>query len=77
MNCLSPEINKDPWTIEQDMQLIEFLKSYGRDWAGISKHMNGRTQNQIKNRYFGRIKRLEDKKIQEKKKNKELKPCIN
>lgn len=39
--------------------------------------MNGRTQNQIKNRYFGRIKRLEDKKNQEKRKIKQTKSNSN
>ena len=62
MNYLRPEINKEPWTLEEDLALIELLREYGKEWLEVEKRMNGRTQNQIKNRYFGRIKRLEEKK---------------
>ena len=62
MNYLRPEINKEPWTLEEDLALIELLREFGKDWGEVEKRMNGRTQNQIKNRYFGRLKRLEDKK---------------
>ena len=34
--------------------------------------MNGRTQNQIKNRYFRRLKLLDDKKREEQRTRKEL-----
>ena len=42
--------------------LIKLLAEYGKDWKELEKKMEGRTQGQIKNRYFGRLKRLEDKK---------------
>ena len=62
MNYLRPEINKEPWTFEEDLQLIELLRKYGRNWSLIEKCMRGRTQSQIKNRYFGRLKRMQEKK---------------
>ena len=51
-------------TYEEDLQLMELLKKYGKDWEYIEGRLPGRTHNQIKNRYYGRIKRIEDKKIE-------------
>ena len=61
-NYLRPEIDKSPWTYEEDVLLIELLAKYGKDWNLILKSFKGRTQSQIKNRYYGRLKRMEDKK---------------
>lgn len=58
VNYLRPDINKDPWTLEDDLLLIELLRSYGKNWKLIEDRMGGRTQNQIKNRYFRRLKLL-------------------
>ena len=62
MNYLRPEIKKDDWTLEEDLKLIDFLNRYGKNWKLIEKNFEGRTQNQIKNRYFGRLKKLSEKK---------------
>jgi hypothetical protein len=43
------------------------MKVYGKDWNSIEGKFKGRTHNQIKNRYYGRLKRIEDKKIKAKK----------
>lgn len=47
---LSPEINKNPWTEEEDQRLIQLSNQYGRRWVQIAKHFEGRTDTQIKNR---------------------------
>ena len=52
LNFLRPNINKDKWTAEEDIQLIELVKKYGHHWKIIEKYMNKRTQNQLKNRYY-------------------------
>lgn len=50
---------------------MELLRKYGKNWDLIEGKLKGRTHNQIKNRYYGRLKRIEDKKVEiEKKKNK-------
>ena len=66
MNYLRPEINREPWGLDDDLLLIKLLKNYGKNWNLIESHMNGRTQNQIKNRYFRRLKILDEKKRERK-----------
>lgn len=63
MNYLKPEISKEDWSLTEDMQLVDLLNSYGTDWKIVEEKMSGRTQNQIKNRYFGRLKKLHEKKL--------------
>ena len=67
MNYLRPEINKEPWGLEDDLLLIELLREHGKNWNLIEAQMNGRTQNQIKNRYFRRLKLMDEKKREEQK----------
>lgn len=38
------------------------IGKYGTNWATIQAHMQGRIKCQIKNRYYGHLKRLEKKK---------------
>lgn len=45
--------------MEEDLLLIELLEKYGKNWGVLEENMNGRTQHQIKNRYFGRLKKLQ------------------
>ena len=63
LNYLRPEINKDEWTLQEDLKLVECLNKYGKDWKEIEESLQGRTQNQIKNRYFGRLKKLAERKV--------------
>ena len=58
MNYLRPGINKDDWSIEEDMKILELVGKYGTKWKSIQKEMGMRTDNQIKNRYYGRLKVL-------------------
>jgi len=48
---LAPGIRNDPWSPEEDDILAQKVKQYGQKWAIISKYLNGRTDNAIKNRY--------------------------
>lgn len=45
---------------------MNLINKYGLEWKDIEQHFEGRTQNQLKNRYFGRLKRISDKKVQKK-----------
>ena len=48
--------------MDEDLELIELYNRYGKDWQVIQNRMAHRSRNQIKNRFFGRILRLDAKK---------------
>eukprot|EP01084_Bolivina_argentea_P216915 368395_1 len=56
-NHLDPSINKNEWTVEDDISVVEKQRELGNKWAGIARCMNGRTDNMIKNRWNGSLKR--------------------
>lgn len=58
MNYLRPNINKDEWSLEEDMKILELIGKHGTKWKSIQLEMQHRTDNQIKNRYYGRLKIL-------------------
>ncbi|MED6169911.1 hypothetical protein PIB30_025647 [Stylosanthes scabra] len=53
---LQPNIRKGPWSTEEDMMLIKLHKEIGNKWVEISRRMEGRSDNSIKNHWNG-IKR--------------------
>ena len=63
MNYLKPDVCKTDWSLDEDVQLTELLNTYGTNWKIIEQQLKGRSQNQIKNRYFGRLKKLHEKKL--------------
>ena len=48
---LSPKINNQPWTDEEDQRLIKECYNMNGKWVQISKKFKGRTDTQIKNRW--------------------------
>ncbi|KAK6162379.1 hypothetical protein DH2020_002220 [Rehmannia glutinosa] len=47
-NHLKPEINKDPWTKEEETILINAHSEYGNKWSEIAKILPGRLSNLIR-----------------------------
>ncbi|KAJ8902984.1 hypothetical protein NDN08_006301 [Rhodosorus marinus] len=56
---LSPDIDKRPWTAEEDATLLREHKKYGNSWSRIAKAIPGRSDAMTKNRYYQLTRRKE------------------
>ncbi|CDW91048.1 myb-like dna-binding domain containing protein [Stylonychia lemnae] len=50
-NTLNPAIRKGKWSLQEDLVLLQKQREMGNKWSEISHYLNGRTENQIKNRF--------------------------
>lgn len=57
INNLDPNLSKRMWSEEEDNKILELHAKYGNKWSLISKHIPGRTDNSIKNRFNSNLKR--------------------
>eukprot|EP00359_Climacostomum_virens_P009434 CAMPEP_0204905556 /NCGR_PEP_ID=MMETSP1397-20131031/5483_1 /ASSEMBLY_ACC=CAM_ASM_000891 /TAXON_ID=49980 /ORGANISM="Climacostomum Climacostomum virens, Strain Stock W-24" /LENGTH=228 /DNA_ID=CAMNT_0052074443 /DNA_START=105 /DNA_END=791 /DNA_ORIENTATION=- len=55
-NHLDPSIKKEGWSTHEDIQLLQFQATLGNCWSLISKKMNGRNENSVKNRWNSLLK---------------------
>ena len=52
INRLNPNINKGPWTEEEDEKIVEYVNEYGSKWTLIANLLNtGRTDYDVRNRW--------------------------
>lgn len=56
-NHLDPDVNRNPWTPEEDRILIEYHQELGNQWVKIAEHLPGRSDNSIKNRWNSTLKK--------------------
>lgn len=60
VNFLNPEIKKDPFSLAEDILILEKRLSIGNKWSEIIKEMPGRTENNVKNRFNMMYKNIKD-----------------
>jgi hypothetical protein len=58
-NHLNPGLKKGQWTINEDVFILEQQRIIGNRWSEISKCLEGRNENSVKNRWKSMIKRAE------------------
>jgi hypothetical protein len=57
LNYLRPNLSLKKWTSEEDEEILKLVGKYGRSWRNIEKRLKNRSQNQIKNRYYGHLQK--------------------
>lgn len=50
---LKPSLNKSPITADEGRLIEQLVQKYGKRWAEIARHLNGRSDNAIKNWWNG------------------------
>lgn len=56
LNYLSPSIRADPWTDFEDRVLVAKINEMGHSWANIGHFFNGRSENDVKNRWYSHLR---------------------
>lgn len=57
---LSPRINHEAWSEEEDYLLIQKYKEIGPKWVELSKYFKGRSDNNVKNRWYTHLRKRPD-----------------
>ena len=55
VNHLDPSLRKGKFTAEEDKLILKKYKQFGPKWTLISKFLDGRSENAIKNRFYQKL----------------------
>jgi hypothetical protein len=56
-NQLDPSISLEPWTGDDDQQLVLLIRQLGHAWCEIARKMTGRTESMVKNRFHANLRK--------------------
>lgn len=56
LGYLSPAVRTGPWSEDEDRNLVAMVSQYGRSWSVIKRLFNGRSENDIKNRWYSHLR---------------------
>ena len=70
--CLNPNLNKEPWTPEEDRIIIKEQKKLGNQWTKIALLLPGRSSYMVKNRWYTVLQQK-----QTEKQNPQVQPTIH
>ncbi|KAM3141372.1 hypothetical protein pb186bvf_006490 [Paramecium bursaria] len=57
INKLDKSINHEPFNEREDQQICQLYLQHGPKWSEISKQLDGRPENMVKNRFYSHIKK--------------------
>ena len=57
LSALAANINRNPWTEEEDRAILRMLEEMGPQWCRIAEALDNRTDAQVKNRYHIYLKK--------------------
>ena len=57
LNILRPNLKKGDWSPAEDNLLVMLYYQLGHKWSLIAKHLPGRSEAQVKNRFYSHVKK--------------------
>ncbi|OMJ78071.1 hypothetical protein SteCoe_22227 [Stentor coeruleus] len=76
-NHLNPDLNKESFTLADEIKVFNLQKQFGNRWSEIASHFPGRNDNFIKNCFYSAIRRNLRKFNKKKVPSKQLKGTIS